>query len=113
MRVVSRLSGGVSGGMIVGSRRASIVLPVPGLPMKSMIWTNPPEARTLLLSPREVRHDPSAPRDAATCAPGLQLHPLFPPRPGEGRQSPPPNRNARLLARPQQGEAGFVPYTGG
>ena len=32
MRVVSRLSSGVSGGRIVGSRRASIVLPVPGEP---------------------------------------------------------------------------------
>ena len=30
MRVVSRLSAGVSGGRIVGSRWASIVLPVPG-----------------------------------------------------------------------------------
>ena len=32
MRVVSRLSSGVSGGRIVGSRRASIVLPEPGEP---------------------------------------------------------------------------------
>ena len=32
MRVVSRLSSGVSGGRIVGSRRASIVFPLPGDP---------------------------------------------------------------------------------
>ena len=30
MRVVSRLSAGVSGGRMVGSRWASMVLPVPG-----------------------------------------------------------------------------------
>jgi hypothetical protein len=40
MRVVLRLSAGVKGGTIVGSRRASIVLPVPGEPMKSRLWTD-------------------------------------------------------------------------
>src|SRR5262245_6175605 len=46
MRVVPRLSAGVRGGRIVGSRRPSIVLPVLGEPMKSMLWTiRPPTER--------------------------------------------------------------------
>jgi hypothetical protein len=38
MRVVSRLSAGVSAGMIVPSRLASSVLPVPGGPIIRMLW---------------------------------------------------------------------------
>src|SRR5262245_56192189 len=38
MRVVSRLSVGVNGGRIVGNRPASMVLPVPGLPIMSTLW---------------------------------------------------------------------------
>jgi len=39
MRVVSRLSSKVIGGKIVGMRFASIVLPAPGEPTRSMLWT--------------------------------------------------------------------------
>ncbi len=42
MRVVSRLSAGVNGGRIVGSRLASRVLPVPGGPIIRTLW--PPAA---------------------------------------------------------------------
>ena len=38
MRVVSRLSAGVSGGRMVGSRLASRVLPVPGGPIIRTLW---------------------------------------------------------------------------
>ena len=44
MRVVLKLSAGDNGGKIVGSRRASIVLPVPGLPIIRTLW--PPAAAT-------------------------------------------------------------------
>jgi hypothetical protein len=37
MRVVSKLSPGVNGGKIVGSRRASMVFPVPGEPIMRMM----------------------------------------------------------------------------
>lgn len=45
MRVVSRLSAGVSGGKMVGSRRDNIVLPEPGLPIIKTLWP-PAEATT-------------------------------------------------------------------
>ena len=37
--MVSRLSSGVNGGRIVGSRRESIVLPEPGEPSMIVLWT--------------------------------------------------------------------------
>ena len=44
MRVVSRLSAGVKGGRMVGSRWASIVFPVPGVPIIKTLC--PPAAET-------------------------------------------------------------------
>src|SRR5262245_40659815 len=38
MRVVSRLSSNVMGGKMVGMRLASMVLPAPGGPTRSMLW---------------------------------------------------------------------------
>jgi hypothetical protein len=46
MRVVSRLSPGVNGGRMVGSRWASIVLPVPGDPIIRTLWTILPNTKT-------------------------------------------------------------------